>query len=121
MKKNTNKKTVAKKVKATVASVTPTPVATPVATPTPAVKRGRGRPDGSTSLSLVSLASLVNALPANSQLPISNRIVRSLNSLGFKIASTPFKASGIAEITNVYKKSVPTSVVAVDLNKEAVV
>lgn len=122
-KNKSTKKVVAKAAAVTspVASVTEIKVQTaPVATNIPQVKRGRGRPLGQLGASLVSLKSLVDSLPSNATLPLSNVVIRSLNQLGIKIQGTPFKSNSqnLAEITNKFKK--PT-IIAQDLNTEAVV
>lgn len=118
MKKNNKNKKNAKKVTPVAATATP---ATPVTATAPvaAVKRGRGRPSGTSSLSLVSLQSLVDNLPSNSQLPVSNSVIKSLGKLGIKIPCTAFNMkTGLSEVVNVYKKNLPASnVVVQNLNE----
>jgi hypothetical protein len=86
-------------------------------------KRGRGRPAQSSSQSLVSLADLIAALPPNFNvlLPLPNPYIRSLNNLGMKISSTPFKA-GAEAMKNIVEKynSAKNSVQTIDLNKTEV-
>lgn len=108
----TSKKTVAKNGKTTVASI---PASTTSA------KKGRGRPKGSLGFGLVSLKSLVEALPETATLPISTSILRSLSKVGVNIPSTPFCAvnGAIGEITKQYSKTSNISVV--DLNISEVV
>ena len=131
MNKNTVKNSKSKKVasKKTVKAST-APETTVAVTVTPATvasvnaqpKRGRGRPPQTFSQSVVSLADLVKVLPANSDLILPNPFVRSLNSLGLKIKSTPFRANGLIEIAKTYKANLPSSNVSVvNLNEPAAV
>lgn len=100
---------------------TPIPVISVPANNQP--KRGRGRPAQSSSQSLVSLADLIAALPPNFNvlLPLPNPYIRSLNNLGMKISSTPFKA-GAEAMKNIVEKynSAKNSVQTIDLNKTEV-
>ena len=126
---NKSKKVVAKMIAPVIENIVETPVRTKnievEIMPAPAVvnqvKRGRGRPALSSSQSIVNLADVIAVLPTNSKLVLPNPYLRSLKNLGFRIASSPFKAGPIAisEIAKTYKP-VSQSVAVVDLNQETV-
>jgi len=90
----------------------------PVVNPAPQVKRGKGRPDGVGSNSLVSLKDLVNVLSENAKIPLSNTLIKSLNMLGTRIESTPFiMKSGMQDILKKYNLAKASNVAVVNLNE----
>lgn len=80
-----------------------------------------GRRPGSSGFSLVNVVGLrdfLNTLPDTFNMPFSNRVLRSLNTLGFSTETTPLQVEGLNEVVKAYK---PTqAAVAEDLNQEPV-
>ena len=128
--KNTNTKSVKGKVKKSNKKVTAKVEAAPVAdkvatiqvevTPAPVVnqiKRGRGRPPGVGSQSIVNLQNLIDSLPANSTVLLPNPFIRSLANLGINLKATPYKANlaNLSQITEKLRK-VSSAIQVQDLN-----